>query len=305
MYYGSARKPDEKILKASFWIPVANSATSLFASLTVFTFLGHVSYKLDKNIDEISDQGMDLAFVAYPGLLAEMGGANFWALIFFLMLVTLGVDSVFGNFDFYQTFISDLFPVILQKMRREVYCVILTCFCFICSLTFTNRAGFYTFGLFDTFACGVSLLYCLLMELIFFGWLFGMDKLNVLLEIRTGETIPVFVRYVIKYFIPIFTIAMIIINLIGEFSTETSNKRNWPGIITTLGRMLFVVPILCGFMGLIPALRYKRTKDIYDLIEEQYGIRFNCNGYFDHSYVTVAKPGGEVEMAAAAKEVAE
>lgn len=138
MYYGSARKPQEKILVASFWIPVANSATSLYASLTVFTFLGHVSYKLGKPIDQISDQGMDLAFVAYPGLLAEMGGANFWALIFFLMLVTLGVDSVFGNFDFYQTFISDLFPVILQKMRREYYCVLLTCFCFICSLTFTN-----------------------------------------------------------------------------------------------------------------------------------------------------------------------
>ena len=62
---------------------------------------------------------MDLAFVAYPGLLATMGGANFWALIFFLMLVTLGVDSVFGNFDFYQTFISDLFPIILKKNEKR------------------------------------------------------------------------------------------------------------------------------------------------------------------------------------------
>jgi len=56
---------------------------------------------------------MDLAFVAYPGLLATMGGAHFWSVIFFLMLVTLGVDSVFGNFDFYQTYFSDLFPIIL------------------------------------------------------------------------------------------------------------------------------------------------------------------------------------------------
>jgi len=298
MYYGSARKPQEKILTASFFIPLANSATSLYASLTVFTFLGHVSERLGKPIDQISDQGMDLAFVAYPGLLAEMGGANFWALIFFLMLVTLGVDSVFGNFDFYQTFISDLFPVILQKMRREYYCVLLCCFCFICSLTFTNRAGFYTFGLFDTFACGVSLLYCLLMELIFFGWLFGIDKLSVLLERRTGESIPVFVRWVVKLFIPLFTIAMIIINLVGEFSNEKSINRNWPWWITTLGRMLFLVPIGCGFMGIIPALRYKGIKDIYVLIEEQYGIRFNCNGYFDHTFEEVGfkNKGEETEL---------
>jgi len=247
---------------------------------------------------------MDLAFVAYPGLLATMGGANFWSVIFFLMLVTLGVDSVFGNFDFYQTYFSDLFPIILEKMRREYYCVLLTAFCFLCSLTFTNRAGFYTFGLFDGYACGVSLLYCLLMELIFFGWLFGIDKLDVLLQKRTGENIPVFVRWVIKIFIPIFTIIMIIINLIGEFSEKKSIERGWPGWITGLGRLLFVIPILCGFMGIIPAFRYKKTINIYDLIEKQYGIRFNCNGYMDHSYVEVNAPkaaGGETELAEGVK----
>lgn len=264
---------------------MANSATSFYASITIFTFLGHVSYTLDKPIDQISDQGMDLAFVAYPGLLAKMGGANFWALIFFLMLVTLGIDSSFGMFDFYQTFISDLFPIILQKMRREYYCVILTCFCFICSLTFCNRAGFYTFGLFDTFSCGVSVLFCLLMELIFFGWFFGLDKFDVLLKRRTGESIPVFIKWIVKIFIPIFTSAMIIINLIGEFSEETSLKRNWPWWVTTLGRLLFIVPICSAFIGVIPAFRYKKTIDVYDLIEEQYGIRFNCNGFFDDTYI--------------------
>jgi len=101
MYYGSARKANEKILKASFWIPMANSLTSIYAALTVFTFLGHISFKLNMSIDEISGQGMDLAFVAYPGLLNQLGWANFFSVIFFLMLVTLGVDSVFGNFDFY------------------------------------------------------------------------------------------------------------------------------------------------------------------------------------------------------------
>jgi len=280
MYYGSARKRGEKILKASFFIPLANSLTSLYAALTVFTFLGHVATKQGIAVDAVSQNGgMDLAFVAYPGLLSEMGGANFWAVIFFLMLVTLGVDSVFGNFDFYQTYFSDLFPIILEKMRREYYCVLLTGFCFLCSLTFTNRAGFYTFGMFDGYACGVSLLYCLLMELIFFGWLFGIDKLSVLLEIRTGESIPVFVRWVVKVFIPIFTIIMIIINLIGEFSEATANSRGQltaagkpnsgyrPGFITFLGRLLFIIPILCGFMGLVPAFRYKKTINIYDLIE--------------------------------------
>lgn len=188
-------------------------------------------------------------------------------------------------------------------MKREQYCVLLCLFCFICSLTFTNEAGFYTFGLFDTYACGVSLLFCLLMELIFFGWLFGIDKLDVLLYRRTGEHIPVFVRWIVKVFIPIFTIAMIIINLIGEFSAAKAEARNWEWWVTTLGRLLFIIPILLGFMGLVPAFQYKATRNIYDLIEEQYGIRFNNNGYMDHSYVEVPKKaGGETELAAASAE---
>ena len=54
MFYGSARKIDERILKASFWIPMANSLTSLYAALTVFLFLGHVSHVTCLEIDQIS-----------------------------------------------------------------------------------------------------------------------------------------------------------------------------------------------------------------------------------------------------------
>lgn len=55
MYYGSARKQDEKILKASFFIPLANSLTSVYAAITVFLFLGHVSHITGVPIDKISD----------------------------------------------------------------------------------------------------------------------------------------------------------------------------------------------------------------------------------------------------------
>lgn len=110
MYYGSARKANDRILKASFFIPLANSLTSIYAALTVFTFLGHVSFITGKDISEISVEGMDLAFVAYPGLLGQLAGSNFWAIIFFLMLVTLGVDSVFGFVDYTQQMFIDMFP---------------------------------------------------------------------------------------------------------------------------------------------------------------------------------------------------
>jgi len=123
-----------------------------------------------------------------------------------------------------------------------------------------------------------------MMELVIIVWMFGVDKLDVLLERRTGENIPKAVKYICMGFIPAFISVMMILNMVGEFSEETSLKRNWSWGITFGGRMLFVVPICVGlFTGLIK--RNDTLISIYTLIEEQYGIEFNNKGYFDHTYV--------------------
>lgn len=87
-----------------------NSLTSLYAALTVFTFMGHVSHELNMDISKVVTQGADLVFVAYPGILDMLYGKNFWAILFFSMMLLLGVDSVFGMYDFYMNYWSDLVP---------------------------------------------------------------------------------------------------------------------------------------------------------------------------------------------------
>ena len=41
----------------------------------------------------ISFVGAGLVFVVYPEAIATLDGSVFWAIIFFLMLITLGLDS--------------------------------------------------------------------------------------------------------------------------------------------------------------------------------------------------------------------
>lgn len=97
--YSSYRKKSEKVLRSSVIVPIINSATSVFAALVLFSFLGHMAYKFDIEIDDIPIEGLQLAFVAYPALLTQLPGSNFWAVLFFIMLVTVGIDSLFGNVD--------------------------------------------------------------------------------------------------------------------------------------------------------------------------------------------------------------
>ncbi|VDQ16190.1 unnamed protein product [Trichobilharzia regenti] len=38
-------------------------------------------------------RGPGLVFIAYPEAIATLAGSTFWAIIFMLMLITLGLDS--------------------------------------------------------------------------------------------------------------------------------------------------------------------------------------------------------------------
>jgi SNF family Na+-dependent transporter len=149
MYYGTARAKNDTIVAASFWIPLANSATSIYAALTVFMFIGHVSTVTGIDIDKVATSGPTLFFVAFPSLLGLLPGANFWSVIFFAMAVFLGIDSVFGFFDYYIKIVEDSFPELKKKMRKEFQVLVITIVSFICSLMFVTEGGYWNFDLFD------------------------------------------------------------------------------------------------------------------------------------------------------------
>jgi SNF family Na+-dependent transporter len=165
------------------------------------------------------------------------------------MLVTLGIDSAFGYVDYIMEFFIDSFPIILKKMRKEVFCVGICFACFVSSLMFVTESGYYVFIMFDGYACGVSLYFCLIMECIVIGWIFGIEKLNIIAQKVTGEKIPMVVMLLVKFFIPIFTSINIILYFIGEFSAKKAASRGWPTGLTWLGRMLWIVPIGLAFIG--------------------------------------------------------
>ena len=67
-------------------------------------------------------------------------------------------------------------------MRKEVFCIFLSIFLFIWSLMFVNQNGFYVFLIFYDYTAGLSLVVCLLLECAFIAWLFGVEKLEILLK---------------------------------------------------------------------------------------------------------------------------
>uniref|UniRef100_A0AC35TJF3 Transporter n=1 Tax=Rhabditophanes sp. KR3021 TaxID=114890 RepID=A0AC35TJF3_9BILA len=84
-----------------------NCLTSFLSGFVIFAVLGYMSCKSGKPISEVAQEGPGLVFVVYPEALAAMPGATIWSIIFFLMLLTLGLDSSFGGSEAIITALSD------------------------------------------------------------------------------------------------------------------------------------------------------------------------------------------------------
>ncbi|XP_071945985.1 sodium- and chloride-dependent glycine transporter 2-like isoform X2 [Antedon mediterranea] len=78
------------------FIGLANCMTSVFAGVVIFSILGFMANELGREVSEVVDQGFGLAFIAYPEALARLPAAPVWSILFFFMLLTLGLDTQAG-----------------------------------------------------------------------------------------------------------------------------------------------------------------------------------------------------------------
>ena len=53
-----------------------------------------------------------MAFLAYPEVVTKLPGASIWAVLFFIMLISLALGSIFGAFETVITACEDQIPIL-------------------------------------------------------------------------------------------------------------------------------------------------------------------------------------------------
>lgn len=119
-----------------------NCLTSFLAGFVIFSVLGYMAHVLKKDVANVAADGPGLVFVVYPEALAAMSYSSFWSVLFFMMLITLGLDSTFGGLEAMITGLCDEYPHIVRR-HREVFVGILLVFIWICALPTTTYVSIF------------------------------------------------------------------------------------------------------------------------------------------------------------------
>ncbi|XP_025076147.1 sodium-dependent noradrenaline transporter-like isoform X2 [Pomacea canaliculata] len=214
--YASYNKFNNNCQKDVIVTVIVNSFTSIFAGFVIFSYLGYMSVKTQKHISQVATEGPGLVFNVYPEAIATLPGSTGWAIIFFFMLLTLGIDSAFGGLESPLTGLYDQFKNML-KMRyfREFLTLIVVGSAFLFSLPCLTEGGIYVFTILDTFAAGTSILFTVLCQVIAVSWFYGIKQFCEDVEKMTGNKPSIYWRICWKFVCPILLLIIVISSIIS------------------------------------------------------------------------------------------
>ncbi|KAL1452101.1 hypothetical protein WDU94_006413 [Cyamophila willieti] len=209
--YASYNKYHNNVYQDAILTSLINSCTSFIAGFVIFSVLGYMAHISGVPINEVAVEGPGLVFIVYPAAIATMPGSIFWSLIFFMMLLTLGLDSSFGGSEAIITALSDEFPLIGNN--REIFIACLFTLYFIVGLASCAQGGFYFFHLLDKYAAGYSILIAVLFESIAVSWIYGTKRVSADIKDMIGFAPGIYWRLCWRFVCPIFLMFIIVYGL--------------------------------------------------------------------------------------------
>ena len=220
--YASYRPKTSDITNNAFITSFANCVTSFIAGFAVFSVIGFLALKQGKPVEEVMGGGPGLVFVTYPTAISKMGEfGRFWppvvGILFFVMLLFLGIDSLFSLVEGAVAGLRDRFPGLCQAKVAAAYCAV-----GLISgvLVFGNRAGLNWLDIFDHWANDYGLVVVGLLECLIIGYFYRTDELrdyiNEVSEIKLWGWWELCIRLIT----PAILIYLIGTNLLNELGRE-------------------------------------------------------------------------------------
>ncbi|XP_062265973.1 sodium-dependent neutral amino acid transporter B(0)AT1-like [Platichthys flesus] len=183
-------------------------------------------------------EGTGLAFIVFTEAITKMPGSPIWSVLLFVMLLCLGLSTLFGNIEGVVVPLKDLH--VFPKHWPHEALTGTTCFvAFLITLLFAQPSGLYWVNLFDNFAGSVPLLTTGLFEMIAVVYIYGIDRFNEDIKFMTGRKPGIFWQVSWRFISPLIVMVILVFYLVTQVQEELTylvwdpNAVEFPSLVST------------------------------------------------------------------------
>ncbi len=160
------------------------------SGLAIFGTLGYMAQDAGVPIADVARGGLGLAFEVFPNAINMLPGGTFvvalFGIVFFLTMLTLGIDSAFSLVEATIAGVADKWGK--DKYRTTVGVILAAA---LISLLYATKAGLYWVDLVDHYINSYALIMAGIMETIAIGYFYRTESIreyfNSVSEIKFGK----------------------------------------------------------------------------------------------------------------------
>ncbi|XP_017785809.1 PREDICTED: sodium-dependent nutrient amino acid transporter 1-like [Nicrophorus vespilloides] len=222
-------------------VTTLDTFTSLLAGTTIFGILGNLAHELNVEVkDVVNAGGTGLAFISYPEAIAKFESVPWlFAILFFVMLLVLGVGSLVALQGCAITVIMDSFPS-LKSWQVSLGTAIVG---FLIGLVYVTPGGQYMLNMVDHFGGTFVIFVVTLIEVLTVMWWYGLENFCIDLEFMLKRKVHVYFRVMWGLVTPIVLI-LIFVYFILTLKRLEYGTHGYPDSILAFGWLILAVTVL-------------------------------------------------------------
>ncbi|XP_037799618.1 sodium- and chloride-dependent betaine transporter-like [Penaeus monodon] len=170
----SYNKFNNNCMRDAIIIAFSNCSTSVFSGFVIFSILGFLAQELGVEVKDVASSGSGLAFIVYPAAVSLLPLPQLWSVLFFVMLINIGLASQLTMVETVTTTLFDYMPSLRHRKPLVVACV---CFViFLLGLSMCLEGGILMFELFFWYSAGISVIILAIAQIVGVVWVYGFRR---------------------------------------------------------------------------------------------------------------------------------
>ncbi|XP_062473284.1 sodium- and chloride-dependent glycine transporter 1 isoform X4 [Pezoporus occidentalis] len=228
----------------SIIISITNCATSVYAGFVIFSILGFMANHLGVDVSKVADHGPGLAFVAYPEALTLLPISPLWSILFFFMLILLGLGT---QFCLLETLVTAIVDEVGNEwiIRRKTFVTLGVAVAgFLLGVPLTTQAGIYWLLLMDNYAASFSLVVISCIMCVAIMYIYGHRNYFKDIEMMLGFPPPLFFQICWRFISPAIIFFILVFTVI-QYRPISYNDYIYPTWAISIGFLMALSSVIC------------------------------------------------------------